>query len=142
MHIFTARWEGKQGGNMAEEMLINSEECIMADFDLLYRILYILMQIFTARWEGKQGGNMAEEMLISAEESVMANFDFLSREGGGQIQGFLSDTIYFRFESGPGSLFGLRHVVKLKIPYRIEYRIRIRNTGTFTSFFKENFFCF
>jgi hypothetical protein len=75
MPIFIARWEGKQGGNMAEDMLFNSEESVMANFDLLY--LFSLMQIFTARWEGKQGGNMAEEMLISAEESVMANFDLL-----------------------------------------------------------------
>jgi hypothetical protein len=72
------------------------------------------MQICTARWEAKQGSNMAEEMLISAEESVMANFDFLSREGGEAKQGFPSDTIYYRFESGSGSLFGLRQVEKLK----------------------------
>jgi hypothetical protein len=104
MQIFTARWEGKEGGNMAEEMLISADESVVANFDLLY--LFSLMQIFTARWEGKQGGNMAEEMLISAEESVMANFDFLSREGGEAKQGFPYDTIYFRFASGSWSPSG------------------------------------
>jgi hypothetical protein len=37
MQIFTARWEGKQGGNMAEEMLISAEESVMANFDFLSR---------------------------------------------------------------------------------------------------------
>ena len=103
MHIFTVRWEGKEGGNIAEEMLISADESVVANFDLLY--LFSLMQIFTARWEGKQGGNMVEEMLISAEESVMANFDFLSREGGGQNRA--SNPIQFIPDSNlvPGSLW-------------------------------------
>jgi len=33
----TMRWEGKQGGNMVEEMLISAEESVMANFDFLSR---------------------------------------------------------------------------------------------------------
>ena len=32
MHVLTARWEDKQGGNMAEEMLISADENVMAWF--------------------------------------------------------------------------------------------------------------
>jgi hypothetical protein len=77
MHIFTVRWEGKEGGNIAEEMLISADESVMANFDLLH--LFSLMQIFTARWEGKQGGNMAEEMLINSEACITADLDLLYR---------------------------------------------------------------
>jgi hypothetical protein len=57
MQIFTARWEGKQGGNMAEEMLISAEESVMANFDLLYRRpLY-----FNARTYRQVGGQAGRQ---------------------------------------------------------------------------------
>jgi hypothetical protein len=57
MHILTARWEGKQGGNMAKEMLISAEESVMANFDLLYRRpLY-----FNARTYRQVGGQAGRQ---------------------------------------------------------------------------------
>jgi len=66
MLILAARWEGKQGGNMAEEMLISAEEMVLA---IILPYMFGLIPILAVRWEGK---HHVEEMIISAEESVMA----------------------------------------------------------------------